>query len=464
MFFNSLDFLYFLFVVLILVYFGSKTYKKIIILLASYAFYAFWDERFLILILISTLSDFFLGSLIHKSQHSFQRKIYLWLSITVNLGILGFFKYYNFFCDSLILLLQNFNVNPSFSTLKIVLPVGISFYTFQTMSYSIDIYRKELKPTNSLLDFSIFVAFFPQLVAGPIERAKNLLPQIQNISVLKSKYLPTALTLIFMGYVRKVLLADNIAPLTDEIFNNYQNLPSADLLMGLFLFSLQIYFDFSGYSQIARGLAALFGIHLMKNFNQAYFAHSFQDFWKRWHISLSTWLRDYLYIPLGGNQKGRRRRNLNLLITMLLGGLWHGASWNFVLWGYLHGCYLIIEKTFFSKAKIKVNFFRILGVYLLILLTWLPFRSTGLQMTYAYLEGFIFWSNGISMPYFILTVLFLFSLLLIDLPAYFLKDELFLLRLPKGILYGILILGSSAILLKMYLTIDAEQPFMYFQF
>ena len=334
MLFNNPKFFIFLFVVLSLMLFGNRNYRKLVLLFSSYIFYSFWDWRFLALILISTFVDFFIGKKIYESENEKHRRSFLIVSICVNLGILGFFKYFNFFTDSLELLLNYFNINEShFSTLNIILPVGISFYTFQTMSYTIDVYRKQLAPSSSFLDFSIFVSFFPQLVAGPIERAKNLLPQIEKFNGLKKADIKSAIHILFLGYVQKVLIADNLAPISDSCFNNYESLSSIYLVSGLITFSLQIYFDFAGYSNIARGVAKIFGIDLMINFNQPYFSSSISEFWKRWHISLSEWLRDYLYIPLGGNKKGKFRTYNNLMITMILGGLWHGASWNFVLWG-----------------------------------------------------------------------------------------------------------------------------------
>jgi alginate O-acetyltransferase complex protein AlgI len=459
-------------VVLLILPIKNKSYKKVILLVSSYYFYGYWDVRFLILIAISTIIDFVVGKSIYKTVAPKKRRLLLAISIISNLGILGVFKYYNFFVTSFIDILNQFGIHSSFATLNIILPVGISFYTFQTMSYTIDIYRKELQPTKSILDFSVFVSFFPQLVAGPIERARNLLPQIKNFNGIVLKGIKPALILMFMGYLKKVVISDNIAPLVDEYFLNYAELDSIYLITGLILFSFQIYFDFSGYSDIARGLAKLLGIDLMINFNQPYFSMNFSEFWKRWHISLSSWLKDYLYIPLGGNKKGKFRTKINLMTTMLLGGLWHGASWNFVIWGGLHGIYLIFGKILNihnksgSNALLKTikSILQILIVQFLVLLTWLPFRSPDLRTTGAFLERIFFWQGGLNPSSIGLIALMYFSLIVIDLPAYLTKDHLYLLRLPKWILIVIIVVGVIAISLTMILYQNSVRPFIYFQF
>jgi D-alanyl-lipoteichoic acid acyltransferase DltB (MBOAT superfamily) len=340
------------------------------------------------------------------------------------------------------------------------------------MSYTIDIYRKQFRPTKSLLDFSNFVAFFPQLVAGPIERAKNLLPQIEKFNGISIKHIRSAIVLIFLGYTKKVLISDNIAPITDSYFDNFIQFDSIYAMSGLILFSFQIYFDFSGYSDIARGIAKLFGIDLMINFNQPYFSVSPSEFWKRWHISLSTWLRDYLYIPLGGNRNGNFRTNINLMTTMVLGGLWHGASWNFVFWGGLHGSYLMMYKIFSRKKYIeKRNLFTYLNklikislVYLLVLITWIPFRTQDFATTWSFLNHIIFWSGSIDIGALILIVFILFVLVIIDLPAYITKDHLYLLRLPKWLMSGILLIGTIGIAITMLIYQATVRPFIYFQF
>ncbi len=314
------------------------------VLVASYVFYGYWDWRFCSLLLISTVVDFFVGRAIARVRRSARRKRLLWVSCVVNLGILGFFKYFNFFVDSVQEVAAGLGLSVDFLHLNIILPVGISFYTFQTMSYTIDIYRRKLEPTHSLVDFALFVAFFPQLVAGPIERARNLLPQIAVMGRPTRTQVADGLVLLTVGYFKKVLIGDACGRIVDHIFGQPDLYRSPELLAGLILFSIQIYADFSGYSDIARGLAKLLGIELMKNFEQPYLSANITEFWRRWHISLSSWLRDYLYISLGGNRRGNARTYLNLMTTMLLGGLWHGAAWTFVVWGGLHGLYLAVHK------------------------------------------------------------------------------------------------------------------------
>ena len=471
MLFTEINFVYFIFVVVALQFVGNNTYKKVVLLSASYFFYGYWDWRFLSLIWISTIVDFMVGKAIYSSFDHKKRKRLLFISIFTNLSILGFFKYFNFFIDSFNYLTDR---PEAFNTLHIILPIGISFYTFQTMSYTIDIYRNKLRPTKSILDFSNFVAFFPQLVAGPIERAKNLLPQMEKYSGVSSQYLKKAIILIFLGYVKKVFIADNIAPIVNHHFENYMLLNSFETFYALYLFSFQIYFDFSGYSDIARGLALLFGVNLIENFNQPYFSKSPTEFWSRWHISLSTWLKDYLYIPLGGNQAGLVRTNINLMATMLLGGLWHGASWNFVLWGGLHGFYLILNKIIRRykaqrKSRRVINNFtpiKILFTYLLILITWLPFRSNNLDVTISIFSNILNFTGNVSYSN-VYTMLFLFVLLLsLDLPAYFLGTHLFLLKIPKMILTIIIaIVTIFGIMITLFLNpIDTARPFIYFQF
>ncbi|WP_372371326.1 MBOAT family protein [Candidatus Uabimicrobium sp. HlEnr_7] len=398
------------------------------------------------------------------------KKKLLWFSICNNLIILGFFKYYNFFLDSFIQLSHQFGFDASPHTLKIILPVGISFYTFQTMSYTIDIYREKMKPTESLLDFSLFVSFFPQLVAGPIERASKLLPQIEKLISPTREHLIAGSILIFTGYIRKVLISDNIAPIVDDYFKNYETLSSIYLLAGLILFSFQIYFDFSGYSSIARGLAKILGIDLMINFNQPYFSQNISEFWNRWHISLSSWLRDYVYIPLGGNRSGETRTYINLMITMMVGGLWHGPSWNFVYWGALHGCYLVVYKMMFrpkeneQRRSLLFSVLCAVFIYCLVLITWLPFRAPDIKTTHHFLYNMVMWSGEIDINIIWLLSLLFSVLILIDLPIYITKDHTCIRRLPIWFLGAVLFLGSIAVLITMVLNVNSVRPFIYFQF
>jgi len=320
--------------------------------------------------------------LIPKLKPEKRRLVLLVASVVTNLSILGFFKYFNFFIESMEAALKLFNLNPAYFKLDLILPVGISFYTFQTMSYTIDIYRKKLKPTENFLDFALFVAYFPQLVAGPIERAVNLLPRISTKRTITLDQTLRGLHLIFYGLFKKVVIADGVARTVNQVYGSTGHVTWLDIVAATTLFAIQIYCDFSGYSDIARGTSKLFGIDLMVNFNLPYFAKIPREFWSRWHISLSTWLRDYLYIPLGGNRNGKRKTHRNLFITMILGGLWHGAAWNFVLWGFYHGAVLSIHRKFFyplkdrQKPDIPLKSAAKIAIYFIITLYgWLLFRS-----------------------------------------------------------------------------------------
>ncbi|WP_246560577.1 MBOAT family O-acyltransferase [Zobellia russellii] len=331
----------FLPVVFVLYWFVFKKSLKIqnlLVIVASYVFYGWWDWRFLILIFLSTVLDFFVGQQIFKYQDNKQKaKYWLWVSVAFNLGLLGFFKYFNFFVDSFIESVNALGYNiKSVWTLRIILPVGISFYTFQTMSYSFDIYYKKLKPTTNFVSFAAFVAFFPQLVAGPIERASNLLNQINTRRVFNYEQATSGLKLILWGFFKKLVIADSLAPIVDDIFTNYPDYPASTLILGVSLFSFQVYGDFSGYTDIAIGTAKLFGVELMSNFKFPNFSRNIAEYWQRWHISLSTWFRHYLYIPMGGSRVSKLKSLRNIAVIFLVSGLWHGANWTFVFWGGIH--------------------------------------------------------------------------------------------------------------------------------
>lgn len=344
MLFNTFEFLVFFVFVYAIYRIVPHKPQNILLLLASYFFYGCWDWRFLSLILLSTCVDFYCGNRIHSSSDDRTRKVFLAVSMIVNLGVLGFFKYFNFFIESLDVLFSGFGWSFNYSLMNIILPVGISFYTFQTMSYTIDIYRRNLTPSKSVMDFALFVAFFPQLVAGPIERAVHLLPQIENPRQISREDIKIGCWLIVFGYFLKVFVADNLAPIVDVTFAEGSAATGAEILSSTYAFAFQIFGDFAGYSSIAIGLSRLLGIKLMTNFLYPYFVTNPQDFWKNWHISLSSWLRDYLYISLGGSRKGTLMTYRNLFLTMFLGGLWHGAAWNFVIWGVYQGSILIIHR------------------------------------------------------------------------------------------------------------------------
>jgi D-alanyl-lipoteichoic acid acyltransferase DltB (MBOAT superfamily) len=385
MLFNSLQFLIFFIAVLCLYRRMSHRGQNWMLLVASYIFYGAWDWRFLILFFITTFTDYCCALLVAGSGSSGHRKGFLALSVAVNMGILGFFKYANFFSDSLADLFAAFGLQFHPLTMAIILPVGISFYTFQSMSYTIDVYRGELAPCRNFFDYALYVSFFPQLVAGPVERATHLLPQVLQPRRVTREYVSEGLYLILWGLFKKVFVADNMASIVGPIFAQHAGFSSTQVCLGTLAFAFQIYGDFSGYSDIARGTARLLGFDIMRNFNLPYFARSPQDFWRRWHISLSTWLRDYLYIPLGGNRKGGVRTYVNLMATMVLGGLWHGASWTFVIWGAYHGLLLSIHrawgewrerggKPLGAPANLVVQGLQMGLMFALTLYGWLIFR------------------------------------------------------------------------------------------
>tara|TARA_B100000519_G_C14254890_1_gene444487 strand:- start:1072 stop:2493 length:1422 start_codon:yes stop_codon:yes gene_type:complete len=402
MLFNSLAYLIFLPTVFYFYWFISHKNLRIqnfLLLISSYVFYGWWDWRFLSLIFLSTVVDYFIGLKIHYNSDYRIRKFYLWISILVNLSLLGFFKYFNFFIDTWIDLLNSFGYeHKSVWTLNLILPIGISFYTFQTMSYSLDIYFGKMKPTKDFFSFASFVSFFPQLVAGPIERASNLLPQILNNRLFKYQQIVEGLSLILWGMFKKVVIADSLGWRVDFIFNNYQNLDGGVLLLGLVYFSFQIYCDFSGYSDIAIGTAKLFGFELMSNFKFPYFSRNIGEFWRRWHISLSTWFRDYLYIPLGGSKRGKWISIRNIFIIFIVSGFWHGANWTFIIWGLSHALlyipfYLTGKNRQYGKSNIAEDgylpslkeLFQMGTTFLTVMIAWVFFRSETISDSFQYL-------------------------------------------------------------------------------
>lgn len=472
MLFNSFIFFIFLAVVIPLNYvLPNKTSKNIFLVIASYFFYGYWDWRFLSLLVLSTIIDFSIGKKLHATIDEKKRKRLLIVSLVANLGILSFFKYFNFFIDSFDKMASFFGGNLDFLHLNIILPVGISFYTFQTLSYTIDIYRKKLEPTNNFIDFALFVSFFPQLVAGPIERASVLLPQLSKKISPTRMQIKQGLILIVTGLFRKVIIGDTSGKYVDQIFGNLELYKSFELVTALILFSIQIYADFSGYSLIARGTAKLLGVELMVNFKQPYLSKNITEFWRRWHISLSSWLKDYLYISLGGNRKGIKTTYINLALTMLLGGLWHGASWNFVIWGGLHGIYLTIHKMMLKNKNPNtsntkfLNFrvlFNIIFTYILVLFTWLFFRSTSWQNTELFIKKMIFWEASEYSHFFGQVIIsYLIIILIIDILGYTGYGDKILLK-NRIFAYGVL--SSMFIITLAYMFQAESSPFIYFSF
>ena len=407
MLFNSLEFFVFLPIVYFAYWFlNNKSLKvqNLLLLFSSYVFYGWWDYRFLSLILFSTIVDYFVGLGIAKTTNRKIKRNYLWVSIVCNLGLLGFFKYYNFFVDSFVETFSFFGHQISnVWTLNIILPVGISFYTFQTLSYSLDIYKGKLKPTKDFVAFATFVSFFPQLVAGPIERASNLMPQISRKRKFDYGQASDGLKLMLWGLFKKVVVADSLAPMVDDIFTNAAQYPSSTLAMGAIFFAFQIYGDFSGYSDIAIGTAKLFGVELMSNFKFPYFSRDIGEFWRRWHISLSTWFRDYLYIPLGGSKTKQIKAVRNVLIIFLVSGFWHGANWTFIFWGFFHALLFIplffnkshrrfmdVPHVFSSIKSFAIEGSQIVMTFFLVTVGWVFFRSESLSMSWMYLKEMLF--------------------------------------------------------------------------
>ena len=412
MLFNSLEFFIFLPIVFTLYWLiGNKRIKQqnLLIAVSSYVFYGWWDWRFLFLILFSSLLDYTIGLKLNSEDKPSKRKALLWVSICVNLGFLGFFKYYNFFVDSLIESFTFFGSELSINTLNIILPVGISFYTFQTLSYTIDVYNRKLEPTKDFLAFMAFVSFFPQLVAGPIERATNLLPQFHVKREFVYKNAVDGLRQALWGLFKKVVIADNCATYANMIFNNQQEYSGSTLLLGAFFFAFQIYGDFSGYSDIAIGISRLFGFNLKRNFAFPYFSRDIAEFWRRWHISLSTWFRDYLYIPLGGSRGGTKMKVRNTFIIFIVSGFWHGANWTFVVWGALNAIYflpllllkknrvntnLVAEGKYFPTIK---ELFQMLLTFFITLIAWVFFRADNVTNAFVFIKD-MFSSSLLSKP------------------------------------------------------------------
>jgi alginate O-acetyltransferase complex protein AlgI len=447
--------------------------RKAILLVASYIFYMWWNPAFILLIIFSTFVDYLVGGRMAAEENQKKRRLLLIISMCSNLGLLFFFKYFGLFSDSLLGLMQLMGSEPSWTSINITLPVGISFYTFQTMSYSIDIYRRKIPASHSTLDFALFVAFFPQLVAGPIVRASEFLPQLTRD--VKISVNQNSIFLIMRGLAKKVLVADNIAILVDGVFNTPGDWPSIMIWAATIGFAIQIYCDFSGYSDIAIGIGKILGFDLPLNFNHPYIARNPSDFWQRWHISLSTWLRDYLYIPLGGNRGSELQTYRNLMLTMLLGGLWHGASWNFVLWGFLHGFILVVHRLYTRARKPSarpnplVTFLSVLAMQYCVLVTWISFRLTDFDAMQIAMKKFILFDFDFGLAGMGLGNLSLFSTLLIMLAFIILQtisqrtghiNNYLAKKGPVPAITVCLLFGFSA----FFLWPMTQAPFIYFQF
>lgn len=482
--FNSMPFFIFLLVVLIVNYVFKQRLaaRNLALLIFSYFFYACWDWRFLSLIWLSTLVDYTCAIYIAKSQTNTKdkinkRKAGLLISICTNLGVLCIFKYFGFFVSSFADLFQTFGIELNIKTLNVILPVGISFYTFQTMGYTIDVFRKNIKPEKRLINFALYVAFFPQLVAGPIERASRLLPQFESYTIFSAERINQSFFLIFSGLFKKVVLADNLCKIVDPVYSSI-NSSGLEIILATYAFAIQIYCDFSGYSDIAIGCAGLLGFDLMQNFNLPYFSTNPREFWQRWHISLSSWLRDYLYIPLGGSKRGKVRNFLNVMITMGLGGLWHGAAWNFVFWGLFHGLIIWINRItghiFSPLVKLRFKHFRtifhyvkIIAFFQVIVFSWMLFRVENFKTLSAFLKTLFSFNNFTPMSlhqvenYFFIFIPCAAIIAIVQFAQYVTKNHLILYKsnpVFKGFIY------SLGIFIFIFFGEYGGETFIYFQF
>jgi D-alanyl-lipoteichoic acid acyltransferase DltB (MBOAT superfamily) len=483
MVFNSLEFFIFLPVVFVLYWFVFNKHLKaqnILILVSSYVFYGLWDWRFLSLILLSTVVDYYVALKIYSLEDKVKRKQWLWVSVIFNIGLLGFFKYFNFFVGSWIdfMSLLGHEVKSPWM-LHVILPVGISFYTFQTMSYSFDVYYKKLKPTSDFLSFAAFVSFFPQLVAGPIERASNLLSQILNKRTFSYEQAASGLKLILWGLFKKVVIADSIGPIVDDIFANYSTYPASTLILGVTLFSFQVYGDFSGYSDIAIGTAKLFGVELMSNFKFPQFSRNVAEYWQRWHVSLSTWFRHYVYIPLGGSKVSKLKSVRNICIVFLISGFWHGANWTFIFWGAFHAVafipvFLMGRNTIYKDSVVGENTFfpslveigQVLLTFGIVTFSRIFFRSASITDAFMFMKRIVTDFNyepyhhpmGYRMiDYYILLGLFVLYEYRIR------KDERspfkFKSKAVRFVFYTLVILG-----MLLFYDDSIDRSFIYFQF
>ena len=488
MLFNSFVFFIFLAGVVLTYYFLTPRLRKYFLVFTSFIFYGFWDYRFTALLLLIPIADFVVGKHIFLAQNSRVKKKFLLISLGFNLTILFFFKYFNFFVSSVSSVLVNFNIQLDYLHINLILPLGISFYIFKSLTYTIDIYRGELKPANSFSDYLLFVSFFPQLLAGPIERAKIMLPQILVMNKPTRMQINQGFALITSGMIKKVLIGDTAGKIVDQIFIQPQYYSSSELLMALVLFSIQIYADFSGYSQIARGVAKWFGFETTINFNQPYLSQNITEFWKRWHISLSLWFRDYLFLPIAYSLSRRikSRRfwgipqdklvySLATLITFFVCGLWHGANWTFAIWGLLHGVYLSCNK-FFSGKKNPTRSFQLKGIsslirflfgvvstYFIVCITWLLFRVDSLNDAIYFLNRMMNWESGnFDQRIIRISISFILVSFIIDALEYYFKEHEYWLKLKAEYRFGLALVSWLLIFLCMLQS--APSPFIYFQF
>lgn len=492
MLFNSIEYFFFLPLVCLFYFLLPIKGRWVFLLVSSYFFYGYWKPEYLILIIFSTIIDYFAAFKIEHSKNNFWRKTWLIISLSSNLGLLFTFKYFNFFNTVLADIFNLFNHTYTPPIVELLLPVGISFYTFQTLSYTIDVYKGELKAEPNFIKFALFVSFFPQLVAGPIERAKHLLPQFDKTFAFNPERTVDGLVLIFWGLFKKVVIADSLALIANQYFNSPEDSSSLDLIKAAYAFTFQIYCDFSGYSDIAIGSARILGYDIMENFNSPYLAKSISDFWSRWHISLSTWFRDYVYIPLGGNRKGKLKQNRNIFIVFFLSGLWHGANYTYIVWGLYHGTLLLLENllqeikkriSFNNKIALLDNlgtFFSTIFTFHLVVIGWIFFRASDLKQAWLILYKCYFAfseiiQNGIlklsvlGVKWFFFTSYHPETLQVRNVIPYFIMLMLIIERCLKKVsiqkfyYVKLLVIAILSVLMFVFGNTGGEQ-FIYFQF
>ena len=471
MLFNSLSFIVFLVIVLALYYNNVLSWKmkKGMLLFASYVFYALWNPPLILLLWISTLVDWFAGNKLFKEQDPRKRKLWLSLSMLVNLGFLAFFKYGGFFLENFTLLVNAIGIPYHPAIPDIILPMGISFYTFQTMSYTIDMYYRRIEPARTFLDFSLYVTFFPQLVAGPIVRSSELVTQFYEPKKASTQQFLWGAFLLTLGLFQKVVMADVLlSPTSDAVYKSGDILAALDAWTGTLAFSGQIFFDFAGYSTCAIGIALMLGFVLPDNFRYPYAAIGFSDLWRRWHITLSSWLRDYLYIPLGGNRRGPVRTYVSLMTTMLLGGLWHGAAWTFVFWGFLHGLYLVVERLLRKRIRIRVNAWNgilfALLTYTMVNFTWVFFRAEDFSSAWQILGSMLFLNpEGAKVLEYNDIIKVGIVILILFLSHWFMRDSS-VKELAYKIPWWMLGIAWAIMIILLVVAQGSGEQFIYFQF
>jgi D-alanyl-lipoteichoic acid acyltransferase DltB (MBOAT superfamily) len=481
MLFNSINFALFLPVVFVVYWFvtdKSLKLQNILLLVASYFFYACWDWRFLFLLIFSTFLDYSTAIKMFRAKSKNWKRFWFWLSVGINLGFLVFFKYYNFFIESFSEGLSFLNIHANHWTLKVILPVGISFYTFHGLSYVIDIYYSRIKPEKNFIDYSVFVSFFPLLVAGPIERATHLLPQIQRKRIFSYSQAIDGLKQILWGLFKKIVIADNCAEFANNIFNNYNDYNGSTLILGATFFAIQIYCDFSGYSDIAIGTARLFGINLLRNFAFPYFSRDIAEFWRRWHISLSTWFRDYLYIPLGGSKVATWMKVRNIFIIFIVSGFWHGANWTFIIWGFLNALYImpsILLKTNRNNLNVVAKgkylptmkeLFSMIVTFGLTVFAWIFFRAENINHALGYVNRIFsrisFHPEAIFLSKYFLIYILVIVFFIIEWVGR--EQQYAIARLGYNCSKAVRWLLYYCIVMTIFIFAGSSQQFIYFQF